>query len=108
MSANGAGWGLRGVSVEAGDATLLKDVELELPAGSWTSVLGPSGAGKTTLLRLLNRLIDPSAGEVSWRGRELGQYDGVRAVRGHPRHPVRARGRHLWRDAHSIPALPVR
>jgi putative ABC transport system ATP-binding protein len=35
-----------------------------MPAGSITAVVGPSGAGKSTLLRAINRLIEPTAGEV--------------------------------------------
>jgi ABC-type proline/glycine betaine transport system ATPase subunit len=35
-----------------------------MPGGSITAVVGPSGAGKSTLLRAINRLIEPTAGEV--------------------------------------------
>jgi putative ABC transport system ATP-binding protein len=45
-----------------------------IPRGS-TAVVGPSGAGKSTLLRLLNRLADPDAGAVRYRGRDLRDYD---------------------------------
>ena len=38
-------------------------------------MVGPSGAGKSTLLRLLNRLADPDVGAVSYRGRDLREYD---------------------------------
>jgi len=40
-----------------------------------TGIVGPSGVGKSTLLRLLNRLADPSAGTVRYRGRDLREQD---------------------------------
>ncbi|NKQ56929.1 ATP-binding cassette domain-containing protein [Amycolatopsis sp. K13G38] len=52
------------VTVTRGDAHLLTEITADIPAGQCTAVVGASGAGKTTLLRLLNRLDDPSAGQV--------------------------------------------
>jgi len=43
---------------------VLRDITLEIPAGRWICLMGPSGAGKTTLLHLLSRLYDPTAGEI--------------------------------------------
>ena len=40
----------------------VSDVSLEFARGSFVGVIGRSGAGKSTLLRMINRLIDPSAG----------------------------------------------
>ncbi len=71
---------LRGVSCSRGGAAVLRDVTLAIPAGAVTALVGPSGAGKTSLLRLLNRLDDPTAGEVSHDGRPLTGYP-VRALR---------------------------
>ena len=48
----------------AGGVEILKGVNAGVPEGSITSVIGPSGAGKSTLLRAINRLIEPTAGEV--------------------------------------------
>jgi ABC-type methionine transport system ATPase subunit len=48
----------------AGGAEILKGVSAGVPEGEITSVVGPSGAGKSTLLRAINRLIEPTAGEV--------------------------------------------
>jgi zinc transport system ATP-binding protein len=53
-----------GLTVRAGDNTLLEDVSFALPAGELCAVLGPNGGGKTTLLRCLLGLVTPSAGEV--------------------------------------------
>jgi putative ABC transport system ATP-binding protein len=56
-----------------------------------TGIVGPSGAGKSTLLRLLNRLADPAAGAVRYRGRDLRDLD-VLALR---------------RDVGLVPQLPA-
>jgi len=48
--------------------TVLSNVTLAFESGGKYAVLGPSGAGKTTLLRLLNRLEDPTAGALWFRG----------------------------------------
>lgn len=42
----------------------LKNISLEIPAGSMTALIGPDGAGKTTLLRLLAGILTPDAGEI--------------------------------------------
>jgi putative ABC transport system ATP-binding protein len=57
----------------AGDP-ILRSIDLVIPANGVTVLAGPSGAGKSTLLRLLNRLDDPVAGEVRWRGRALTEW----------------------------------
>lgn len=46
-------------------------LSIDIPCDGITAVVGPSGSGKSTLLRLLNRLDDPAAGSVSFRGRDL-------------------------------------
>jgi polar amino acid transport system ATP-binding protein len=51
---------------------VLRGVDLEVPRGSVTVVLGPSGSGKSTLLRCLNELEQITAGEVRIDGELLG------------------------------------
>ncbi|QRM55799.1 glycine betaine/L-proline ABC transporter ATP-binding protein [Sinorhizobium sp. BG8] len=46
----------------------LKDINIYMPAGGVTVVMGLSGSGKSTLIRHINRLIDPTAGEVLYDG----------------------------------------
>ncbi|HXV06132.1 MAG TPA: ATP-binding cassette domain-containing protein [Solirubrobacterales bacterium] len=65
---------LRDVSLDRGGRRVLDAVDAEIPAGA-AAIVGPSGSGKSTLLRLLNRLADPDAGTISYRGRPLPDYD---------------------------------
>ncbi|MDZ7790477.1 MAG: ABC transporter ATP-binding protein [Xanthomonadales bacterium] len=58
---------LRGVTVRLGGRTVLEHLDLDIPAGRVTAVLGPSGAGKTTILRLVTGQLKPDSGEV-WIG----------------------------------------
>ena len=58
------------VSKSFGDVAVLKDVNLEIPSGSLTALLGPSGGGKTTLLRVIAGLEQADAGRVEIDGIE--------------------------------------
>lgn len=53
-----------GLRYAVGGVEILKGVSAMFPEAEITAVVGPSGAGKSTLLRAINRLIEPSAGEV--------------------------------------------
>ncbi|MCS6993549.1 MAG: ABC transporter ATP-binding protein [Anaerolineales bacterium] len=53
----------------------LDGVSLEIPAKSFTVVMGPSGSGKSTLLYLLGGLDRPSAGQIEVNGARLDQMD---------------------------------
>jgi ABC-2 type transport system ATP-binding protein len=59
----------------------LSGVDLDLPRGAVTALLGVNGAGKTTLLRLLAGLLPPSAGELSVLGCEQPAAAGPRRSR---------------------------
>jgi ABC-type proline/glycine betaine transport system ATPase subunit len=62
------------VHLTRGGAVILPDLTISLPPGA-SCVAGPSGSGKSTLLRLLNRLVDPDRGTVSYRGTDVCGYD---------------------------------
>ena len=66
---------LRAVSVQRGARQLLRDVNLQVEPSELLVLIGPSGSGKTTLLSLLNRLIEPSAGEILIDGRAVGSVE---------------------------------
>jgi putative ABC transport system ATP-binding protein len=65
---------LEDLRASRGGRVVLDGFSADIPHGS-TAVVGPSGAGKSTLLRLLNRLADPDAGAIRYRGRDLREYD---------------------------------
>jgi branched-chain amino acid transport system ATP-binding protein len=62
---------VRGLVAGYGGAPVLHDVDLTVPTGTITAVLGANGAGKTTLLRALSGLIKVSSGDVRLDGQSL-------------------------------------
>ncbi len=61
---------------------LLRDVSLAVEEGTTTAILGRSGSGKSTLLRTVNRLIEPTRGEVLVRGKRADAADVITLRRG--------------------------
>lgn len=60
-----------------GDGTVaLKDVSFTVQDGEFLVIIGLSGSGKSTLLRCINRLIDPTEGEIIWNGVDLAKLQG--------------------------------
>jgi NitT/TauT family transport system ATP-binding protein len=55
----------------AAAATVLTDVDLDIAAGEFVSIVGPSGCGKSTLLRFISGLAAPTAGEITIGGRTV-------------------------------------
>jgi putative ABC transport system ATP-binding protein len=66
---------LRAVELERDGTRVIGPVDLKVGGCATFVIMGPSGSGKTSLLRLLNRLEDPSRGEVVYRGKSLESYD---------------------------------
>ena len=54
---------------------LLRDISLSLEEGTTTAILGRSGSGKTTLLRTINRMLDPTSGDVLVHGKSVRDSD---------------------------------
>lgn len=65
---------LEDVTATRAGRVVFEGLRADLAEGA-TGIVGPSGVGKSTLLRLLNRLADPSAGTVRYRGRDLREHD---------------------------------
>ncbi|MGD9694872.1 MAG: phosphate ABC transporter ATP-binding protein [Thermoleophilia bacterium] len=66
---------MAGVSLRRGDRTVLRDIDLTVPAEGITVLVGPSGSGKSSLLRLANRLEAPDDGVVRVLGEDVAAID---------------------------------
>jgi len=64
-----------GVACRRDGRTVLEEIDTEFREGEITVLLGRSGSGKSTLLRLMNRLLEASAGEVTVMGRPVREWD---------------------------------
>ncbi|RWR15458.1 amino acid ABC transporter permease/ATP-binding protein [Sinirhodobacter populi] len=62
---------VRDLHMAYGSLEVLKGIDLKVPAGSVTCIIGPSGSGKSTLLRCINRLVEPRAGDVLLDGQSV-------------------------------------
>ncbi|MDG9708564.1 ABC transporter ATP-binding protein [Streptomyces sp. DH10] len=61
----------RGVTVGYGARTVIDDLDVAIPPGVITTIIGPNGCGKSTLLRTLSRLLKPSKGTVVLDGDDI-------------------------------------
>ncbi|MFT3814319.1 MAG: ATP-binding cassette domain-containing protein [Acidovorax sp.] len=59
----------------SGDVPALEGIDLDIPAGSIFGIIGRSGAGKSSLLRTINRLEQPTSGQVLVDGVDIGTLD---------------------------------
>jgi osmoprotectant transport system ATP-binding protein len=62
--------------------TLLSEMDLKVACGETLILLGRSGSGKTTTLKLINRLLEPTSGEVLIGGQASGKWDAIQLRRG--------------------------
>ena len=65
---------LEGVDFGYGDSLLFQGLDLTIPAGRITAIVGPSGSGKSTLLNLVDRLYPIQSGTVSVGGKDTAGY----------------------------------
>jgi len=56
---------------------VLTDINVEIGARGITAIIGASGTGKSTLIRCINRLVEPTAGEILFDGRDLAKLSGA-------------------------------
>lgn len=62
---------VRGMSFYRGERPIYADVDLDIPKGRITAIMGPSGTGKTTLLRLIGGQLKPDAGSIEVAGQDI-------------------------------------
>src|SRR4051812_28467605 len=62
---------LRGVSKTFGPVQALTDIDLDIPAGQVTALVGDNGAGKSTLIKTIAGIWEPAAGQILWQGRPV-------------------------------------
>ena len=68
---------LRGLTKEYRKGSpVLNGIDLVLPGSGLTAIIGPSGTGKSTLIRCINRLVQPTSGEILFRGQDLARLSG--------------------------------
>lgn len=61
----------KGVTVGYGDRTVIDALDVSIPPGVVTTIIGPNGCGKSTLLRTLSRLLKPTSGSVVLDGEDI-------------------------------------
>ena len=62
---------LRGISKSFGPVQALTDINLDIPAGQVTALVGDNGAGKSTLIKTIAGIWQPTSGELIWNGRPV-------------------------------------
>jgi len=62
---------IRSLNVSYGGLRALSDVSLEIERGQFVAVVGPNGAGKSTLFKAISGTVVPTAGEITYNGRDL-------------------------------------
>ena len=92
---------IKGLSRRFGAKAAVDDVSLDILPGSFVGVVGRSGAGKSTLLRMINRLVEPSAGTIAFDGVD------VTALRGAALRNWRARCAMIFQQFNLVGQLDV-
>lgn len=63
------------VALSYGDKSVLKEVNLQIADGEFMVLVGPSGSGKTTMLKMINRLLEPTDGNIFMDGQRIKDYN---------------------------------
>lgn len=63
------------------EKTIIDGLDVEIPDGSFTVIIGPNACGKSTLLRALSRLLKPARGTLTLDGRDIAQMNGKEFAR---------------------------
>jgi ABC-type sugar transport system ATPase subunit len=62
---------LRGIGKNFGPVQALSGIDLDIPAGQVTALVGDNGAGKSTLIKTISGIWEPSHGQIIWQGRQV-------------------------------------
>ena len=68
-------------SFDRGDTYAVRDLSLNVAEGETLALVGTSGCGKTTTLKMINRLIEPTSGDIKVSGRSIMEQDAVKLRR---------------------------
>jgi ABC-type Fe3+/spermidine/putrescine transport system ATPase subunit len=71
MTGRGAAVGVAALEVSYGRTKVLKGIDLAMPAGQFTALIGSSGCGKTTLLRAISGFVQPDSGVITLDGTDI-------------------------------------
>lgn len=62
---------LKSLTKSFGSKVAVNNISLSIKSGSMVGIIGRSGAGKSTLLRVINRLCEPTSGEIYWGNQQI-------------------------------------
>ncbi|MGH3252233.1 MAG: ATP-binding cassette domain-containing protein, partial [Trebonia sp.] len=62
---------LRGIGKNFGPVRALTDIDLDIPAGQVTALIGDNGAGKSSLIKTIAGLWTPDSGQMLWEGKPV-------------------------------------
>jgi D-xylose transport system ATP-binding protein len=62
---------LRGIGKNFGPVHALTDINLDVPAGQVTALVGDNGAGKSTLIKTISGIWEPNGGDILWQGKPV-------------------------------------
>jgi osmoprotectant transport system ATP-binding protein len=98
---------IEGLTKRYGPSTVVDGVSMTVGAGEIAVVVGTSGSGKSTLMRMINRLVEPSAGRVRIDGRDTSEIPG-HALRRHIGYAIQGHGLFPHRTiAQNIATVPT-
>ena len=72
---------IENLTVSYGEKVILKELNLQIPEGKITALIGPNGCGKSTLLKTVARILTPKQGKVLLQGEDLHKQDTRRVAR---------------------------
>ena len=72
---------IKNIVKTAGEKVILDNISLTIESGSFVVLIGPSGCGKTTTLKLINKLVEPTSGEIYIDGKAISKEDPIKLRR---------------------------